>query len=76
MKKKIQFKIIEFLYKYKLFGIHKKCWADLVIYTHISGDWHSVTKASKCGYCGACMTDKELEERGMKDKEKDLSSSN
>ena len=39
----------------------KKCWADLVIYTHISNDWGNVGEANKCGYCGACMTRKEIE---------------
>lgn len=67
MKEKIRFKLIEFLYKHKLFGIHKKCWADLVIYSMISGDWYSVGRATKCGYCGACMTNEELEEQGMKE---------
>lgn len=60
-KQKIKFKIIDFLYRHKLFGIHKKCWADLVIYTHISNDWGSVGEANKCGYCGACMTKEEIE---------------
>jgi len=59
-KSKIRFKIIDFLYRHRLFGIHKKCWATLVIYTDISGDWDSVEESSKCGYCGACMTKDEF----------------
>lgn len=46
-KAEIRFKIIDFLYRHKLFGIHKKCWADLVIYTNISGDWQSVGESKK-----------------------------
>lgn len=60
IKKETRFKVVEFLYKHKLFGFHKKCWADLVIYSMISGDWDSVRTAKKCGYCGACMTREEI----------------
>lgn len=59
-KEKLRFKIIEFLYDYKLFGIHKKCWAELVVYAQITGDWESVGECRKCGYCGACMTEDEI----------------
>lgn len=58
LKEKLRFKIIEFLYNHKLFGFHKKCWATLVIYS-MYGDWDSVIEATKCGYCGSCMTDEE-----------------
>lgn len=61
--KNIRFKIIDFLYKHKLFGIHKKCWATLVIYTDINQNWNSVEDAKKCGYCGACMTKEEWQNK-------------
>lgn len=53
----LRFKVVSFLYDHKLFGIHTKCWADLVIYSMVNHDWESVSEATKCGYCGACMKD-------------------
>ena len=62
VKNKIKFKIMEFLYRHKLFGVHKKCWADLVISTKLAGKWRDIQDATKCGYCCACMTKEEREE--------------
>jgi len=60
LKNKIKFKIVEFLYKYKLFGFHKKCWADLVIFSMFDSNWNDVRNANKCGYCGSCISKEEI----------------
>lgn len=64
LKQKIKLKIIEFLYDHKLFGVHKRCWVDLYYYVLVDGNWDSVKYASKCGYCGTCMTKEEIEKGG------------
>ena len=52
----IKFRVIEFLYRHKLFKVDKKCWANLVAYCYNSGKYRDVPRANKCGYCGSCMT--------------------
>lgn len=53
IKNKIRFKIISFLDKKKLFGINKKCWADLVCWGMGFKDWEDVGEArcKECEYC-------------------------
>lgn len=49
----IRFKIIEFLDRKKLFGVHKKCWGHLVLWSIGVIPWEEVPIAT-CGNCHYC----------------------
>ena len=55
MKHTFTFRILEFCFDHKLFGVQKKCWARLVTnYLHkpFFDHYIDVTDCNKCGYCG------------------------
>lgn len=53
MKEPLIFKIIEFMYNHKLFGVHKKCWTWLVInyYIDLPKDRLKLAEIPQCDLC-------------------------
>ncbi|MBC8588063.1 hypothetical protein [Paratissierella segnis] len=49
----IRFKIIEFLDRKRLLGVHRKCWANLVVWSIGATTWGEIPDAicSSCHYC-------------------------
>jgi len=49
------FKIIEFMYYHKLFGVHKKCWAQLVGNYYYKPYYNKYMDISECDLCEGSM---------------------